>query len=141
MFINYKQDHKMTQFFVDKQGNRDYKKDSTIWCQLTDGHVRCLDKASLVWSKVQLAPVGFTDVFTQKAEVKERGCCGSMCGGLLLCCCCCKKDDKKMKKEEIVANTVEKQDDEDLLVKHDGKYQNLDKTPVVTSDDVKKLPT
>ena len=98
VFTQERSDRKLIHPFRDRQGNRDYKSQDKIFCQLSEGKVKCFNKKTYYWDNLS--------IYLMKIEKNSSAAKGLMsslgCGGS-------RSDKKDLALEETKDNHADQQ--------------------------------
>lgn len=53
-FVQERSDKKLMHFFKDRQGNRDYRKGSKLFCGLSESKIKVFHKSSYYWDNLSI---------------------------------------------------------------------------------------
>jgi len=73
-FVQERSDRKLSHFFKDRQGNRDYRDEGKLFCQLSDSKIKVFHKNTYYWDNL---PIYLVKIKKDKLSLSNAtGCCG-----------------------------------------------------------------
>lgn len=78
VFTQERSDRKLIHPFRDRQGNRDYSSAGKIFCQLSEGKIKCFDKKTYYWDNLNIYLMKVEkNSSAAKSLITSLGCAGS----------------------------------------------------------------